>query len=49
MNAVKAQAVEVIKKVLSYDRARKFGQKAVRAFLIFYINKANGKLEMKKS
>ena len=49
MNAVKAQAVEVIKKVLSYDRARKFGQKAVRAFLILHINKANGKLEMKKS
>ena len=34
MNACKAQAEEVVKAELIYDRARKSGQKTVRTFLI---------------
>ena len=35
MNACKAQAEEVVKAELIYNRARKSGQKTVRTFLIF--------------
>ncbi len=35
MNACKAQAEEIVKAELIYDRARKFGQKTVRTFLIY--------------
>ena len=34
MNACKAQAEEIVKAELIYDRARKSGQKTVRTFLI---------------
>ena len=34
MNTCKAQAEEVVKAELIYDRARKSGQKTVRTFLI---------------
>ena len=35
MNACKAQAEEIVKAELIYDRARKSGQKTVRTFLIY--------------
>ena len=35
MNACKAQAEEVVKAELIYDRGRKSGQKTVRTFLIY--------------
>ena len=36
MNACKAQAEEIVKAELIYDRARKSGQKTVRTLLIFH-------------